>query len=91
LFATDGEFPIHAQTTWIIEKRELKSPKNSEWRGYVVKLAVTGSTLEINVVADQFNAVKEGGAYTCRGRFEDQRGTLRLMAVGIEPAKAPGA
>lgn len=68
------------------ELRELKSPKNKDWRGYVVKLQTLGSTFEVQAEEDQYKKIKEGEAYALQGIFEDQGGRLRLILKEFKPA-----
>jgi len=63
--------------SWIIqgvvqELRELKSQKNAEWRGYVVKVASLGQTFEVHVTATQFTELQLNDMLECRGHFEAQ-------------------
>ncbi len=65
------------QASWrivgvVVERRELTSPKNVDWRGHVVKLATIGATFEVEVNAEQYATVGDGGAYDMSGRFDSR-------------------
>lgn len=70
----------------VMEKRELTSSKNANWRGYVFKLATLGNTFELNVTQDQHAGVTVGEQLEVRGRFEEQSGRLKLIAERISKA-----
>ena len=74
------------------EKRELKSAKNAEWRGYTVKLATFGACVEVNVSAELYAVTipDENTLVRCVGRLEEQQGRLKAVAdsIRITPVKA---
>jgi hypothetical protein len=75
----------------VVGRRELTSPKNPSWRGYVAKVATIGSTFEVNVTADTFGMLMDQVAYDFSGRFEDRSGRLTLIADRIKPLPEPAA
>jgi len=58
----------------ITEARELTSPKNKEWRGYIIKVATLGQAFELNVDQKQFHQMAAGQHLIFEGRFDEQRG-----------------
>ena len=67
---------MHLEAGWrvvgiITERRELKSPKNEKWRGYVCKVATLGMTAELQLSPEQFTAVTEGQHIAALGTFEE--------------------
>lgn len=72
----------------VMEKRELTSTKNANWRGYVFKLATLGHTFELNVSHDQYALLVIGEQLEIRGRFEEQSGKLKLIAERIAKSTA---
>jgi hypothetical protein len=78
------------------ELRELTSPKNAAWRGYLVKLAGLGSTYELHVSRELYGTVATGQLIEASGGFEYQKGELKLIARFLipqnqEPAVRPRA
>lgn len=73
--------PIFQVEGLIAERRELTSAKNATWRGYILKVATIGSTLEMNCTAEQFNSVADGDGVACQGKIEDQAGRMRLTLI----------
>lgn len=72
----------------LAEKRELKSSKNIDWRGYVAKVQTLGSTFEVTIpTREQYDSLVPGNYYQCSGEFEEQAGRLRLIATKTEPIK----
>lgn len=67
----------------LVEKRELTSSKNKEWRGHVVKVASLGMMHELQCDADQYNKLREGEHLLFEGTFTEQKGNngvfLRLV------------
>lgn len=90
---TEGNRMVNPfQAAWkvtgqVAERRMLTSQKNAEWRGYVVKIATTGLTLEINVAEREYSMLADGMVVVATGRFEDQAGRLKLSAQAIEVQK----
>lgn len=72
----------------VTEARELKSEKNATWRGYVCKVATVGLTAELQLDAAMFKEVGAGQQLEFRGRFEDNKGILRLFATEVRPVAA---
>lgn len=84
---------MHLEARWnvvgiVTEKRELTSPKNATWRGYVCRVATVGLTAEVNLTPELFGKVGEGELLKFSGRFELQERFLKLMAEKVEPAGA---
>lgn len=73
----------------INDKRELTSPKNAAWRGYVLRLQSLGHTFELGVTAEQYATAAIGELVEAIGRFEEQAGRLKLVADRIEKRKSP--
>jgi hypothetical protein len=69
-------------------KRELTSPKNAQWRGYVLKVATLGDSFEVNATAEQFASMNEGEIVKLAGHFETVAGRLKLTADTVQKAKA---
>ena len=75
--------------TWKIaglvsERRELTSPKNATWRGYIVKVASLGRTFELTVSDRDFGTLGEGQVVTATGHFDEIGGRLKLIADKIQ-------
>lgn len=68
----------------IVELRKLTSAKNKDWEGYVGKIATLGSTFEVQLSKEQYAELAEGHQGTFNGKFEDQRGNLRLILTQID-------
>lgn len=69
----------------VVERRELTSEKNATWRGHVCKVATFGFCAELQLSAEQFRQVAEGMYIEARGRFEDNKGIIRLRCTAIGP------
>lgn len=73
----------------VVERRELKSSKNAEWRGHVIKVASLGMTLEVQCDADQYGKIGEGEHLLFEGTFNEQKGQsgvfLRLVLDKVSP------
>ena len=87
---------MHLEAGWrvvgiITERRELKSPKNEKWRGYVCKVATLGMTAELQLSPEQFTAVTEGQHIAAVGTFEESGGVLRLRTSKITDAETKRA
>ena len=65
----------------VVEARELTSKKNPDWRGHIAKVASLGHTFELQLNAEQFKGVHSGEQMLFKGRFEDQKGYLRLIVI----------
>lgn len=74
----------------VVERRELKSEKNATWRGYVVKVATLGMTAEVTVTPELFSQIADGSAVSFKGRFEDNKGYLRLVATDLVTPTSKG-
>lgn len=72
----------------VAEKRELKSQKNTEWRGYVVKLATLGMTAEVQCEHELYKALAVGQQVNATGTFEESQGRLRLLLRELVPSKS---
>jgi hypothetical protein len=74
------------------DKRELKSAKDANWRGYVVKIGTLHGVFEALGSLELWQKLQVGQAYKFGGHLEDQRGTLRLMLDRALPlAEKPAA
>lgn len=74
----------------VVERRELKSEKNATWRGYVVKVATLGMTAEVTVTPELFAKIGDGAPISLTGRFEDNKGYLRLVATELVQSASKG-
>ena len=83
--AYESTFKISGDVT---DRRELTSDKNKAWRGYVVKVAVVGATLEVAVNEEQFKSIGVGESITVAGRI-DRRGdgVVQLQATTLSTRK----
>lgn len=70
-------------------RRELTSPKNPSWRGYVIKVATIGNTFDVNVTQDIYAMLLDQVPYEFAGRFEDRSGHLTLISERIKPLDQP--
>ena len=76
------------------ERRELKSQKNPNWRGYVLKVASLGVLVELTVSAEQFAAIGQGELMEFVGRIEQAGNRQQLVLAQAKPvgqAKAGAA
>ncbi len=68
----------------VTEKRELKSEKNADWRGYIVKGAVLGQQVEFQCEAREYAAFIVGDEYRITAKLEEQKsakGTFTRFVV----------
>ena len=80
---------MHLEASWTVvgvvtERRELKSEKNATWRGYVCKVSTQGLTAELNLTPELFGRIGDGQYMKFTGRFEDQKGFLKLFCLAAE-------
>ncbi|MEQ8209732.1 MAG: hypothetical protein RH917_07855 [Lacipirellulaceae bacterium] len=71
----------------VSETRELKSPKNPDWRGYLAKVQTLGSTHEITCEDQaQWSTLQQlkGQAALLGGEFETVKGALKLILKTVE-------
>jgi len=73
------------------ERRELKSEKNREWRGYVMKIATLGQTFEIQVNEEVYKRLAIGNAAIFTGSFEEFGGRLRFNCESANLQEDPAA
>ena len=76
--------PIFQIEGQIAERRELTSAKNATWRGWILKVATIGSTLEMNCTHEQFMSVVDGEMVACQGKISDEAGRMRLTLVVLK-------
>lgn len=57
----------------LVERRELKSKNNKDWRGYVVKVASLGMMHELQCDLDQYNKLSEGQHLLFEGSFSERK------------------
>lgn len=77
---TKNDFVVAGELT---EKRLLTSPK-SDWKGYVLKIAVKGATLEIHVSEEEYNRAVEQSHYHITGDIGTQGTRTQLTAKQIK-------
>lgn len=65
----------------VVDRRELTSEKNKAWRGYVVKVAVVGATLEVQVSEAEFKSLGVGEHVQLAGRFERRSDNVLQLIV----------
>jgi len=75
---------MHLEAGWkivgvITETRELRSEKSATWRGYVCKVATFGIAAELQLTEGLFRQIAQGQYLEFRGRFEDNKGYLKLV------------
>jgi len=63
----------------VTEKRELTSKKNTDWRGYIVKLATLGESYEVQCTLEQYQAIGDGEHIEAKGKFQEQNNKQRFV------------
>lgn len=84
---------MQASASWrvigtVVEKRELTSEKNKDWRGWVCKVATFGLTAELQLTRDMFGKVGEGESLDFAGRFELSGHNYRLVTESVQAVKS---
>lgn len=69
------------------ELRELKSEKNKSWRGYRVKVATLGLTMELTVTHDQHSKLAAGEMMEFAGLFEQAGQNIQYVVHSFKPFK----
>lgn len=63
-----------------VERRELTSPKNKDWRGYFCRVATKGVVVDVDLTPEQFKLVPDGGPVEMTGTFKQNDRGLKLVA-----------
>jgi hypothetical protein len=72
----------------VTERRTLTSPKNKDWKGWALKVATLGATLDVSVDEAMFKQIGEGQQVELAGRFEVRDSIPRLVATKLQAAKS---
>ncbi len=83
---------MHLEAQWkiigvVTEVRELTSPKNESWRGYVCRVATFGLAAEIQLTEELFRRIVSGSYLEFHGRFQDMKGILKLVCESFKEAE----
>ena len=83
---------MHLEAGWkiigvVTEVRELTSPKNEAWRGYVCKVATFGLAAEIQLTEALFRTISSGSYLEFCGHFQDMKGILKLVCESFIDAE----